>query len=130
MKKIREASGQFARFLVVGGFATLFNYATFYALLVGAGFHYQLASAIGFLFGIGIGYPLNKLWTYRQKGPISHKRKIGYLAVYLGSLTLSLVFLYVTVDLLDFDARMANILAIGLTTCTNFIGTKFLVFRI
>lgn len=129
MKRLKKASGQFIRFAVVGVLCTIVNYAVFYALLEGISLHYQLASATGFLAGLAIGYPLNKAWTYNHKEKSSRKLKVGYLGVYLGSLALSLAFLYVAVDLVGIDARYANILAIGLTTCTNFLGTKFFVFR-
>jgi len=121
-------SRQFLRFIVVGLLSTIVNYGLFYGLLSG-GLHYQLASALGFLAGVGIGYPLNKKWTYDHKEEAGKKLKAKYLAVYMASLGLSLAFLYLTVDLWGIDARLANLLAIGLTTMTNFIGTKFLVFR-
>lgn len=129
MEKLKKASGQFVRFAVVGVIATIINYAVFYVLLTAGDWHYQLASASGFLAGLAAGYPLNKSWTYKHEGTVSAHKKAGYISVYLASLALSLAFLYVAVDIVGLDARIANVLAIGITTCTNFIGTKFLVFR-
>ncbi len=122
-------AGEFLRFIVVGVLSTIVNYGVFYVLLRGFDVSYLIASAAGFLSGVGVGYRLNKSWTYAHQGRSSLALTMKYLAIYAVSLALGLAFLAELVNSLGLDARLANVLTIGLTTMTNFIGTKFWVFR-
>lgn len=126
-----KAMGQthLLRFLVVGGISTVINYAVFYVLFLWTGIGDKPASAAGFLTGVAVGYLFNKSWTFRHEGPTSFTLVGKYLLVYLASLMMSLGLLYVLVDLGGMDARIANVLCILFTTCTNFAGTKLVVFR-
>jgi putative flippase GtrA len=84
---------------------------------------------VGFLTGVVFGYQLNKNWTYGHQGPSTVFLSGKYFTVYLCSLALSLTVLAGLVRGMGIDPRVANLLTIGLTTMTNFCGTKFWVFR-
>lgn len=118
---------QIIRFLIVGGLSTLVNYSIFYVLIM-LGVQYLISSAIGFVCGILFGYPFNKKWTF-DAAPLSHKYLFPYFLIYLLSLVISLIFLKITVSYFNIDPKIANILAIIITTITNFIGIKFGVFK-
>ena len=119
---------QFFKFIVIGLLSTVINYGVFYALYEFFSIYYILSSAIGFITGVFAGYGLNKTWTFGVKN--SRSRYIHkYCIVYIFSLFLGLGFLNFLVTVLDFTAEFANILTIGLTTCTNFMGIKLLVFK-
>lgn len=75
-----------------------------------------------------MGYRLNKTWTFEIK--VTEENYVyKYYFVYTASLFLSLIFLDFLVSKLSIIPEIANILTIGLTTCTNFIGTKFWAFK-
>jgi putative flippase GtrA len=57
------AIGQWVRFAVVGVGNTLLSWAV-YAVLVGIGVHYLLASALAFSLGAINSYVLNRRWTF------------------------------------------------------------------
>jgi putative flippase GtrA len=119
---------QFFRFIVIGMLSTIVNYACFYAFLTLLSVNYIIASAAGFILGVFAGYFFNKSWTFE----VTEKSKanvVKYYFVYIASLILSLAFLKVTVGHMGISAKIANIIAIGITTCTNFIGIKFWVFK-
>lgn len=125
---IKKISFEFIKFCIVGVIATLVNYGFFYLFLNQLKVHYLLSSSFGFICGLIVGYPLNKYWTFSSKEKaVSHAAP--YLAIYLFSLILSLFFLKIAVDYFKLLPEIANVLVIGLTTCTNFIGTKFFVFK-
>lgn len=119
---------QFAKFLVIGGFSTIVNYAVFYGLFRFIGISYTSASIIGFVCGIFAGYQFNKNWTFSVKNSKT-KHVLPYFAVYCVSLVLGIAFLKFLVEVYKVMPEIANFLMICLTTCTNFIGTKFLVFK-
>jgi putative flippase GtrA len=129
MWKYTKISGEMLRFLIVGGISTVVNYSAFLLLFKLLFLYYLLASCVGYLLGLLIGYPLNRIWTYRYHRKNSLKMKSIYLLVYISSLMISQAALFVSVSFLEIPAIWANFFAISLSTCTNFIGTKKLVFR-
>lgn len=125
----REGLTHFIRFLIVGGISTGVNYAVFFVLLDGLGMRYQLASVCGFLSGVLVGFPLNKAWTYRDSSKMTATVIYSYIAVYLASLLINIAAITMLVDLMHIEPRIANLVTIIITTMTNFLGTKFWVFR-
>lgn len=120
---------QFVRFIIIGVFSTVVNYLAFYLLFHQASFNYMLASAFGFILGVVVGYSLNKYWTFEVGRDAQDQFVYKYGAVYLASLLLGLLFLKFLVGSLDLPPDFANFVTIGLTTCTNFIGVKYFVFK-
>ncbi len=124
----KKLSKQFAKFCLVGLFATFISCVIFYVLLETFNVNYLISSSVSFLSGIVAGYPLNKSWTFSSSNR-DHKKIIKYLSVYLVSLVISLIFLRIVVGYYGLDAKIAYVLSIGITTCTNFLGTRFFVFE-
>jgi len=119
---------QFSKFVIIGVFSTIINYATFYIFYEFLKFHYILSSAIGFMLGVIVGYGFNKNWAFGVKGK-NCRYIYKYYIVYTISLFLGLGFLKFLVSVLEIMPEISNFLTIGLTTCTNFIGIKFWVFK-
>ena len=116
------------KFFLVAFIATILNYLIFYFCLEFLGINYKLSSAIGFISGVFLGFQLNSKWTF--KGNEKSKSKVfKYYVVYLFSLGVSLICLTIFVETNHLDARVANILCICITFCTNYIGTRFWVFK-
>ncbi|HLD77285.1 MAG TPA: GtrA family protein [Rickettsiales bacterium] len=124
----KKFSTQFIKFCVTGLICTIVSYATFYISLEFFAIHYLIASAIGFISGIFVGYPVNRAWTFDAKHH-NHQKILPYFMVYIFSIILSLIFLRIVVGYFGVDAKIAYILSIAITTCTNFIGTRFFVFK-
>jgi putative flippase GtrA len=124
-----KISTQFYKFIVVGVWSTIINYGIFYILLEFLNINYLISSAVGFISGVFAGYGFNRKWTFKVEKKKKYTEIIKYYTVYIVSLILSLLFLKIIVDAVGVDPRIANILAIGLTTCTNFIGIKIVVFK-
>jgi putative flippase GtrA len=119
---------QFIKFVVVGVLSTMVNYGLFYILLTYSHLDYKIASAIGFIAGVCAGFLLNKSWTFSNDSEAG-KYVFKYFILYTVSLAVSLLFLKITVEKFNIDARVANVLSIGITTVINFIGTKWMVFK-
>lgn len=119
---------QFFKFILLGILSTFVNYSIFFISYKFLSLHYTLAYGIGFIVGIFAAYKFNKGWTFGVK----EDRKVYFLkyyCVYIFSLFLGLGFLKFLVNNLDITAEIGNIITIGLTTCTNFLGVKFWVFK-
>ena len=118
----------FIKFCVVGVVSTLLNYATFFCVFRGLNSPYILASIIGYIAGLALGYGLNKWWTFQVKQK-SFAMVIKYITVYMGSLCISLIALYALVEWCKINPLLANIFVIMITTFTNYIGVKFFAFK-
>jgi putative flippase GtrA len=123
-----ELHTQFSRFLVIGGISTIISYSVFLVSLRVFGFHYIFANIMAFVFGISFGYPMNRRWTF-DSGHHKNSHFLQYLSVYLTSLLIGTIFLRIAVDTIGIIPEVAFILAVGITTFTNFLGTKFFVFK-
>ncbi|MBP9885970.1 MAG: GtrA family protein [Leptospiraceae bacterium] len=117
------------KFLFVGGFSTIVNYLSFFVLFEYFLVQYLIASVIGYITGIFFSYFLNKKWTYKIAKDSNDVFIHKYLVVYLLSLGASSITLKSLVDYFGIYPLIANIIAIGQSTVTNFVGTTFLVFN-
>jgi putative flippase GtrA len=113
-------------FLLVGGCSTIISYSTFLIFLRIFGMHYLIANVAGFISSIGFSYYCNQRWTFDSKGSKSFTK---YISFYLGSLVLGSILLRIFVEFFGLIPEIANLLAIAITTCVNFLGIKFLVFK-
>ncbi len=121
-----STKSQIVRFLIVGGFTTLLNYAIFAALFF-LGLNYLVASATGYVTGFLIGFILFRQFTFRSES--SWKKQLPMQVVVYGiSLLLNLGTLWVLAEAIGLSPLLANLAAIGVSTVTNFLGMKFLVF--
>jgi putative flippase GtrA len=131
IKRIRNSplTKKVMKFGVVGGITTMLSYGIYILLSEVLGMNYLVAQVISYLMGLVVGFFMNRNWTFSSHLEEDEKYFSRYLMVYLVSLGLSNAFLWVLVDNGIFESWFANILATGLSTATNFIGTNYIVFK-
>lgn len=121
---------RFIRFLFVSGVATVLNFAIFYALHKFLLIDYRIASGTGFFCGVVLGYFLNSRWTFRDSDDANPKKKfLKYYCVYLISLGINLLMMEVLVEYVGIYPSLSNLITIGITFISNYLGTRFWVFR-
>jgi len=123
-KTIKNAT----KFILVGAVSTAVNYFCFYVLIKSAVTGYISASVAGYLSGLIVGYFLNNFWTFQQS-KYDIKIITGYCIIYVSSLGLSTLFLWITVHQFQLNKYIMNIGAIGLSTITNFLGLNMIVYK-
>lgn len=122
---------QFIRFCLVGVIGVTTNYSIFATLLHFLHINYLISAAIGFIIGVFLVYFLNKHFTFkvvfgnRLANILSILR---YYGVNLFSLMLGLIMLYILVEAFHINPYIAYILTIGITTVTNYLGSKYFVY--
>ena len=116
------------KFIAVGVISTLLNYTIFYILLFFFNANYLLASACGYISGTALGFLLNNFYTFGYYDAVISKIG-GYCAVYLFSLGLSSLFLWLMVDSFHLDKQLMNVAAICISTVTNFLGLNYLIYN-
>jgi putative flippase GtrA len=114
---------------MVGVVGVTFNYSIFFVLYNYFLMHYLAASASGFIAAILLAFLLNKKFTFKS----SNERYTHKLALYFGvnlcSLALGLAALALFVEVMHINVYIANFLILGITAMSNFLGSKFVVFR-
>ena len=121
-KNIREI----LRFLVGGGSAVLTDFLT-YRLLVYAGLDVSPSKAISYVLGAGVGFLINKFWTFESK-QFRPAEIVLYILLYACSACINTVSNKLVLQLTGMTV-LAFLAATGISTVINFIGQKFLVFR-
>lgn len=122
---------QLAKFLITGLISTFLNFSSYYLILL-LEINYLIAATIGYFIGVIVGFILNNFWSFKKysisKRTINNKI-VRYLLVYIFSLISGLILLEILVGYLSFYEVSAYVIMIAITTATNYIGLKFLVFN-
>jgi dolichol-phosphate mannosyltransferase len=124
LQRVAERHGRrFARFGVVGISGVLVNTAVLWFLVSLLGMHHLLAAAISSEVSILTNFVLNDHWTFGDHtAEISYLRRgAHYNAVALCGMVLSLGVLAVLVDVFGLYYLLANLIAIGASTVSNYL---------
>ncbi|WP_155629043.1 GtrA family protein [Burkholderia stagnalis] len=114
--------GRFLRFVLVGGLCTLLNLLTLWFVTTRIGWHYLVAVVISFLVVNGIGFALNKYFTFTRASRPKLREIRRYYAVMLGTLALNLSIMFLLVDVLGIHYLLASIVITVLFTLFNFVA--------
>lgn len=122
-----ETGRQLRRFLVVGVLCVVVDLSAYAALALGASLPTPWAKGLSYLIGVGVGFVLNKRWTFE-----SPRKSLFEPATYLLLYSMTLVVNVVCNDLvlrLFESAPTAYLVATGVTTVLNFVGMRLVTFR-
>ena len=108
------------RFLVVGGFNTVFTYAIYWVLVYW--WHPQIAWTCVFLIGLALGYFGHTRLVFR--GSLGARKAVAYslLQVLMYGLSSGVIFTATTV--LDFGPRVAGAIAILINMPISFMVAR------
>ncbi len=112
------------RYLLAGGFTTVVSYGS-YALGTALGLNLPLASAIGLLMGIAVGFVLQGRFTFRYRGSGALPRYLLTWAAMYG-LHLGIVS---ALRHQDIDPYTAGLAALAVITVISYFVQRDLVFR-
>jgi dolichol-phosphate mannosyltransferase len=124
LQRVAERHGRrFARFGVVGISGVLVNTGVLWALVSFFGVHHLIAAAISSEVSILTNFALNDHWTFGDHAAeISYLRRAAhYNAVALCGMVLSLGVLAALVDAFGLYYLLANLIAIGASTVSNYL---------
>lgn len=125
---LNEHKSHFLRFSLVGGASTILNYLLFYILYQFLDVFYLVSSGAGYIGGVVFGFYFNKVFTFKSRSDDYYEEGIVYFALYTASLLIGLALLRILV-LIGIPILTANVIVIGFTTITNYLGSKYFVFN-
>ncbi len=127
-----RTGNQFIRFALVGSSGVLVNLGVYSGSIYLLHFHYLLAATFSFVVAMSSNFLLNLRWTFKTHG--NGIKAIGdqylrYAMVTLVSYGINMAVLWILVDLHHWHKIMAQLAAIGITTLSNFLGSKLWAFK-
>jgi putative flippase GtrA len=118
---------QIVRF-VVAGFMGLFTDLAVYRGLVGLDVHVTPAKALGCVAGTVLVFFINRSWTFSSQ-QTSFSQFVRFSMLYGTSITVNTTLNTLGLQLLPEPWHVSFVLATGVSTVMNFLGSKFLVFK-
>jgi putative flippase GtrA len=118
------------RFLLVGGWNTVFGYGIFVVLerTLGQATHYLLALLVAHVIATLVAFLGHRYITFRVKGSF-FKDLVRFWSVYAGLLAVNAIMLPLLVEVGGVPVLLAQALFIVVTTLTSYAGHKYFSFR-
>ncbi len=125
-EKIKE----FILYLIVGGLATLVEWAAFWVLDSLAGIQYLLATALAFALSTFANWGFGRLMVFEKREDMSLWKELS--AIYLASvagLFFNLVIMFCLVQFLAVPEMISKMIATGLVFIYNFLIRKLVIYK-
>jgi putative flippase GtrA len=127
MSKWQTETAYLGRYAGSGVLNTLLGFSVIF-ILMALGVSPILANIGGYLFGLILGFFLSKKLVFRSKGHITSE-SIHYLAAFLACFVVNLFTLQFALNVLHWNAVLAQFLAAAVYTVIMYLLTRLLVFR-
>lgn len=119
---------QFVQFCLVGGSNVIIMLITYYTCIY-FGTSVYVANTLGFITSVGNAYIWNVLWVFKKYKDDKRVALIKFFVVYIFTYLLSMLMLYITVDILGISKLIVPFINIAVTTPINFLLSKFWTFK-
>lgn len=120
---------RFLLFCLVGGLSFLLSLALMLFWIEVLHIPYLIATILTWFCVNMFGFILNKHVTFGTKGEFWRKELLRYYAVMAGNLTLSVLLMFVMVDLLHIHYLLSSCFLAGLMLLINYVMHKTWSFR-
>lgn len=110
------------------GIAGFFTDYSIYSLIVIGGLWYQFANLAGYFSGTAVSFFLNRAITFRVRDKVNTRFGLFFLVACIGFLS-SAFILWIAVDLLDIDPKIAKLLTLPFVVAIQFSLNQRLTFN-
>lgn len=117
-------------YLIVGGLATIVEWAAFWVFSEPLHIQYLLATVLAFILSTFANWAFGRLLVFKDPGDQSLLRELAsiYLASVVG-LFLNLAIMYVMVEFLSIPQMISKMTATVLVFAYNYLVRKLLIYR-
>jgi putative flippase GtrA len=117
---------QVIRFCAVGVLNTIVGYGTFFILV--NYLYYLVALLIAHIIGVIHSFLWNKFWIFRTK-KVTLVEFIKFFVIYIIVFVVNAVALFVCVDVISVDPKLAQLILLPVITGISFFGQKLWTFK-
>lgn len=118
-------------YLIVGGLATLVEWAAFYVLNSIFSVHYMIATALAFVLSTFVNWAFGRLILFREKTDQStFFELVKIYAVSIIGLLLNLLIMFIAVEKIGLNEMISKIIATCLVFIWNFLIRKLVIYKI
>lgn len=118
---------QFLLYCLCGGIGVTTDYFVYYAALT-FGVWYQVANVFGYLSGTLISFFLNRKITFGVRDKLA-RRLVMFVGVAGIGYSASAVILWLMVDIMSVDARIAKLLTLPVVVIIQFLMNRRITFN-
>lgn len=119
-------SHRIVTYLIIGGANTVINLLIFYVFLK-IQVNYLIANLLCFIIGVLLGYILNTLIVFKSQ--LHFAALFKYSSVYLSSMAINIVLLFLLVHYAELNKMLAQIITTAIVTVVNYVLIKKVVFK-
>ncbi|MCC6212783.1 MAG: GtrA family protein [Burkholderiales bacterium] len=128
MLAVRSLPAEIVRFVVVGVLSNILNFVV-YVLVHWAGGALAVASAAGYVVGMGTSYHFGKSWVFAGGSAKSHGAVFPFVLVYAVGGAGMTGIIEAMDRMLGIDYRLSWLAGAAYAAANNYLGSKWLVFR-
>jgi dolichol-phosphate mannosyltransferase len=128
-----HTGNQFVRFALVGSSGVLSNLAVYSGLIYLLSVYYLIAATLSFVTAMSGNFILNLRWTFKTHGQgikAIRDQYMKYAVVTLVGYGINIITLWLLVDTWNWHKVLAQLVAITMTSMSNFLGSKLWAFKL
>ncbi len=119
---------QLVLYLIVGGIATLVEWALFYVFDSVLAINYTLATIFAFAFSTFANWAAGRLIMFKKSGSFWSEISKIYLTSIAG-LLMNLIIMWIAIELIHIPNFIAKVIATGIVFFWNFIIRKLIIYK-
>ena len=115
------------RFLLVGGFNTVFSYSLFVIMVALLATPYKIALIICYIISTNVSIFTMRYYVFHSHGNLWHEYSKSW-GVYLSILIINYIFMYIAVDICNINELVAQAIYTILITVFTYLMHKYISF--
>lgn len=120
---------QIFRFIVTGALSAGLEFFVYTSLVAYLHLHYQYSNILAFIAANVLNYTLSRNWVFVKGRHSTSMEFIAFAIVAVIGLGLNILILWLMIDRMQMDYRIAKLFAICVVVMFNFVAKKKLVFQ-
>ena len=122
----------FITFGLFGVLTTVVNIVTYNLCYVHAGMSNNLSNVVAWILAVTFAYLTNKVWVFESKSwawEVLRREVPAFVSCRLATGVMDLVIMYISVDLMHWNAMVMKLLSNVLVILLNYIFSKLVIFK-
>lgn len=134
LKKYYSKYKEIVNYVIVGGMTTLVSLGSYYLMVITAfdpqnAIQLQAANIISWVAAVTFAYFTNRVFVFDSKNKNKVLEAASFVATRLMSLLLDMFFMFLFVTVIMINDKLAKIMVQFVVMLTNYLLSKFFVFR-